>query len=396
LVVPYPDILDGRPGVKELDEQHAFPEWIDRAMFLGFLTVGLLTGTADVERRWLFLSLLAVAVLPAAIETVRPVPSLTFAVVVLVPLAILNWAPASVGLQDPDGTSQANLLLATFLAGQTVSTSSRRVSIGVIAVCFALPAGRWFVDDEFDSLPIWLGAVVIGLTIGVVLRKLVESMADLKAAEGSLAAKAASDERQRIAREVHDVIAHSMTVTMLHITAARLAVGRGDETAATEALVEAERLGRESLHEIRQTVGLLRTEPDGGIETPQPTAGDIVQLVDGFATAGVDVRLAVDGQLASVGGPVGLTAFRVVQESLANAVRHQPGSSTVVHVEVDGELRVRVASRGGRVRRAGCGEAGNGLQGMRERVEALRGSLSAGPDGRDEWLVECRLPEVIP
>ena len=68
----------------------------------------------------------------------------------------------------------------------------------------------------------------------------------------------------------------------------------------TEALLEAERAGRESLNEIRHTVGLLRTEPDGGIEAPQPGAGDIVQLVDGFAEAGVDVRLAVDGRLDGV------------------------------------------------------------------------------------------------
>ncbi|MGH9273260.1 MAG: sensor histidine kinase, partial [Acidimicrobiales bacterium] len=308
---------------------------------------------------------------------------------------VLNWAPTSVGLQDADGTSQANLLLVTFLAGQTVSTSSRRVSIVVIAACFALPLGRWFVDDDFDSVPIWLGAVVIGFTIGLVLRKLIESMADLKAAEGGLAAKAATDERQRIAREVHDVIAHSMTVTMLHITAARLAVGRGDDAAATEALVEAERLGRESLREIRQTVGLLRTELDGGVETPQPTATDIVELVDGFATAGVAVRLSVDGSLAEVGGPAGLTAFRVVQESLANAVRHQSGSSTLVAIETGGGLLVRVTSRGGRRPRS-RGEPGNGLQGMRERVEALGGTFSAGPDGRDCWVVGCRLPEVTP
>ena len=136
-----------------------------------------------------------------------------------------------------------------------------------------------------------MGAVVIGVTIGAVMRRLVESMGDLKAAEVGLAEKAATDERQRIAREVHDVIAHSMTVTMLHVTAARLAVARGDDDAATEALLEAEKAGRESLNEIRHTVGLLRTEPDGGIEAPQPGAGDIVQLVDGFAEAGVDVRL---------------------------------------------------------------------------------------------------------
>ena len=244
------------------------------------------------ESQWLFCGLLALAVLPSAIDCVRPIASGTYAVMVLVPLAILNWAPASVGLQDPPhGHSQVSLLMATLLVGQIVATASRRVMVPVVVACFALPVGRLFVDDQFDAFLIWMGAVVIGVTIGAVMRRLIESMGDLKAAEVGLAEKAATDERQRIAREVHDVIAHSMTVTMLHVTAARLAVARGDDDAATEALLEAEKAGRESLNEIRHTVGLLRTEPDGGIEAPQPGAGDIVQLVDGFAEAGVDVRL---------------------------------------------------------------------------------------------------------
>ena len=94
-------MLDGHPGVDELEEQHAFPEWTDRAMFIGFLTVAVLTAMAQVESRWLFCGLLALAVLPSAIDCVRPIASGTYAVMVLVPLAIINWAPASVGLQDP-------------------------------------------------------------------------------------------------------------------------------------------------------------------------------------------------------------------------------------------------------------------------------------------------------
>ena len=387
-------MLDGHLGVDELEEQHAFPEWTDRAMFIGFLCVAVLTGMAQVESQWLFWGLLALAVLPSAIDCVRPISSATYALMVLVPLAVINWAPASFGLQDPpQGHTQISLLMATLLVGQIVATASRRVMVPVIVACFALPIGRLFVDDQFDAFPIWLGAVVIGVTIGAVMRRLVESMADLKAAEMGLTEKAATDERQRIAREVHDVIAHSMTVTMLHVTAARLAVARGDDDAATEALLEAERAGRESLQEIRHTVGLLRTEPDGGIESPQPMAGDIVQLVDGFAEAGVVVQLEVDGQLDGVSAPAGLTLFRVVQESLANAVRHQPGSSTTVSVTAGEELRVRVLSEGGKRRPSNGCTPGNGIMGMRERVEALHGSLSAGPAGRSAWLVDCRIPE---
>ena len=168
---------------------------------------------------------------------------------------------------------------------------SRRVMVPVIVACFALPVGRLFVDDQFDAFLDLDGGG--GHRRDDRSRDAPPDRIDGRAQGGEvgLAEKAATDERQRIAREVHDVIAHSMTVTMLHVTAARLAVARGDDDAATEALLEAEKAGRESLNEIRHTVGLLRTEPDGGIEAPQPGVGDIVQLVDGFAEAGVDVRL---------------------------------------------------------------------------------------------------------
>ena len=161
--------LDGRPGIEELDAEHAFPEWTDRAMFVGYLTVGG-------DHRHLRRRRAAVAVPrppraggPAAGDRDRAggAEPRRIAAMVLVPLAILNWAPASVGLQDTRGP----------VAGEPADRHvPRRRDRGhrhapgrgrVVAVCFALPIGRWFVDDSFDALPIWLGAVVIGVTIGI-------------------------------------------------------------------------------------------------------------------------------------------------------------------------------------------------------------------------------------
>ena len=203
-------------------------------------------------------------------------------------------------------------------------------------------------------------------------------MADLKAAEDGLAEKAATDERQRIAREVHDVIAHSLTVTMLHITAARLAVGRGDDEAATEALLEAERVGPDEPQ---------RDPPDGRTAAhrarrrhrgaPAHAPCDIVQLVDGFADGR---RRRPTGarrqprrrQRARSGSPL----FRVVQESLANAVRHHPG---LVHrrraSSADDELHVRITVRGRAAPPVPDADPATACSGMRERVEALRGTL---------------------
>ena len=147
-------------------------------MFVGFLTVAVLTGTADVERQWLFIALLAVAVLPSAVELVRAVPSGLFAAVVLIPLAILNWAPAVGRAAGPRRQRRRP-------ACSSPPSSSDRPwppppdgpAIWVVAACFALPIGRALVDDGYQALPIWVGSVVIGITIGLVLRKLIASMA---------------------------------------------------------------------------------------------------------------------------------------------------------------------------------------------------------------------------
>jgi signal transduction histidine kinase len=176
---------------------------------------------------------------------------------------------------------------------------------------------------------------------------------------------------------------------MLHVTAARLAVGRGDSTAATEALEEAERAGRASLNEIRHTVGLLRTDGAGPDRAPQPGAPDVCELVEGYRAAGLDVSLDVTGVLSSIGPAAGLALYRIVQESLTNAGKHAAGGRTIVRVEVGPPLQVDIATEGGAATRAGGN--GMGIAGMAERVAALAGTFEAGPR-RDGWRVVATIP----
>ena len=385
----------GAQASTELDVEHAFPEWIDRAMFVGFLTVAVLTATADVERRWLFIALLVVAVVPSAIELVRPVSSGVFAAMVLVPLAILNWAPASVGLQDPAGTSQANLLIATFLVGQTVATAPRRVAIWVVAACFALPIGRLVVDDSYQALPIWVGAVVIGVTIGVVHAQARRVDGGPQGGGGRAgregrhrrapADRPRGPRRHRALADRDDAPRHGGSPRGRDAATTRPPPKRSWRPSGSA--------GRASTRSGRRS-DCCAPSPTAASRRPSRAPCDIVQLVDGFAAAGVDVRLALDGDSPTSSAPAGLTAFRVVQESLANAVRHQPGSSTVVAVDADDELHVRVTLRGRAAPRAnGCGP-GNGLAGDARAGGGTRGTFAAGPAGRSAWLVECRLPEA--
>jgi signal transduction histidine kinase len=214
-----------------------------------------------------------------------------------------------------------------------------------------------------------------------------------RAAQVGLAERAAANERQRIAREIHDVVAHSLAVTMLHLTGARLALRR-DPNEAEEALLEAERLGRESLAEIRRTVGLLA--PEGtGTAAPMPTATDIPQLVHEFEAAGLDVDFELHGDPGVLTPATGLGLYRVAQESLSNVVRHAPGAQTTMslcvgHDVVALHVRNRVASASG----SSSADGGLGVPGMHERVTLLGGELRAGPDG-DSWCVDVTLPRTL-
>ncbi|HEX9372893.1 MAG TPA: histidine kinase [Roseiflexaceae bacterium] len=130
-------------------------------------------------------------------------------------------------------------------------------------------------------------------------------LADLRAAQAGLARQAAADERRRIAREVHDVIAHSLAITLLHLTGARHVLQRSPQRAA-EALAQAEALGRQSMADIRRVVGLLGADPHAGTAAPLPSASDIARLVDDFAAAGLDLHATICGDPARLSAAAGL------------------------------------------------------------------------------------------
>jgi signal transduction histidine kinase len=219
----------------------------------------------------------------------------------------------------------------------------------------------------------------------LVLRRQRLLVAELRAAQAGLADRARAEERTRIARELHDVIAHSLTVTLLHIAGARLAV-RFDPDDADRALAEAERLGRESLDEVRATVGLLASPGADAAAPPLPGLASVPDLVDRFRAAGEPVALTVEGDAATVPATTGLAVYRIVQEALTNAAKHAPGSAVDVRIALGRSVRVDVDSAG----RPRTGH-GLGLDGMRERAGSLGGTLTAGPGGRG-WLVRAELP----
>jgi signal transduction histidine kinase len=206
----------------------------------------------------------------------------------------------------------------------------------------------------------------------------------LQTAQAGRAERSAAEERNRIAREIHDVIAHSLTVSLLHISAARLAV----ETDAARALGEAERLARQSLDEVRGTMGLLgRGSGTPGVAPPAPGAPQVPELIGQLRRAGADVTLVVDGDLGILPATTGSTLYRIAQEALTNATKHAPGSAVQVQVDITGDTVEFSVGSAGPARQG----TGMGLQGMRERALAVGGTCSAGPDGRG-WRVHACLP----
>lgn len=234
----------------------------------------------------------------------------------------------------------------------------------------------------------WTAGVTFTVLAALLIRHELDLVAQLRAAQAGLAERATAEERNRIARELHDVIAHSLTVSLLHVSSARLAVEYNQED-AIRALTEAERLGRESLTEVRNAVGLLRHDGLAGeaAAPPLPGLSGLPMLIDRYRSAGADVALTIDGDTGGLPATTGLAVYRIVQEALTNAVKHVPGAAITVDVGVNTAAVGLVVDSAGE---PGHGR-GLGMISMRERAESLGGTCRAGPGGRG-WLVRATLP----
>jgi signal transduction histidine kinase len=253
----------------------------------------------------------------------------------------------------------------------------------------------------FGTWVIWGFAFAISWMGGTGVRWQMEVTAKLADAHAELARRAAEQERHRLAREVHDLIAHSLAVSMLHLTGARLALEAGADVEALEALQEAENAGRTAMAEIHRTVGLLGSkETDGGLMAT-PSAVDVPRLVNDFGKAGLVIDATVSGDLEGVGLAEGLAAYRIVQESLSNAVKHAPGTAVHLSLAVTADqievlVANRLAVRTGRAEgRSSDGSTGSGLRGMRERTDLLGGRFSAH-DRDGSWTITATIPLTGP
>ncbi len=202
------------------------------------------------------------------------------------------------------------------------------------------------------------------------------------------AREAVSQERARLARELHDVVTHNLSVMVVQAAGARAS---GDGNEAT--LEKIENSGRESLVEMRRLLGVLRRDDDAATLAPQPGIGQLEALTDHVRAAGVRVELTISGDTGDLPQALDLSVYRIVQEALTNVLRHAGPATASVFVDIGTEsVTVDVSDDGHQVPTAS--EVGHGLIGMRERVLLFGGQVTAGPGAAGGFVIHAELPRV--
>jgi signal transduction histidine kinase len=205
------------------------------------------------------------------------------------------------------------------------------------------------------------------------------------------ARRAIADERARIARELHDVVAHSVSVMTVQSSAVRRLL-KPDQEKERHALLTVEQTGREALTEMRRLVGVLRTDDEAPARAPQPGLAAVQTLVAHARETGLQVDLRIEGEPVRLPAGIDLTAYRLVQEGLTNTIKHASAEHAEVCVRyATGYVEVEVADDGRGANGRGNG-GGHGLLGMRERVSIYAGDLDVGPRPEGGFRLRARLP----
>jgi signal transduction histidine kinase len=360
------------------------------------------------------LAVLAVAMFSV---TRHPLPAALFGALGATAVAIRRWAPVlSIGVlavssvliavTDP-GTSQATQAIVATLCFYTLGCRAGRgigqlVDVALLALAVVVVA----VSPPRSAIGVtvsWIGFVLLPYLAGRTVASRRALTAELKAnAEGARreqearARSAAAEERTRIARELHDVIAHSLSVMVIQTVAAR-EVATTDPSSARTALGTVQLAGREALLEMRQMIGVLR---HGDVELAGSAAPGLDQLdllAQRARMSGLPVKLAVNGRRRALPEALDLVAFRVVQEALTNSIKHAgPARATVTVTFREDRLELDICDNGCGASREPPGEAGggHGLIGMRERLALFDGELFTGPQLGGGFRVYACLPVV--
>ena len=313
-----------------------------------------------------------------------------------VPIAVTISAPLDPRLVPDNGVTFVAGLAVAFLFAQL---RDRRQALAGLVMVFGTQVVIVRFDPQGSTGDIFFTNIVFGVVwlAGFLLgRKFEEGdaakerAARLEREREEQARIAVAEERARIARELHDVVGHSVSVMTVQASGVRRLL-RDDQEREREALLVVERTGREALAEMRRMVGVLRRPEEAPALAPQPSLDHLERLVDQTREAGLPVELRVEGDAVELPPGVDLTAYRLVQEGLTNALKHAQATRAEVLVNYgDAQIEVVVSDDGKGV---GNGDGGgHGLVGMRERVTVYGGELDAGPQAGGGYRLRAKLP----
>lgn len=357
-------------------------QWYDAALAAGALaiSVSVLTTIPSWDPGPVAGLLVLVHVTPIALR--RRAPRAAFAVSVGAGVVYLaaGWPMVGLGI--------AALVMTYSLAAYSARVDS---VVGLVAIEVGLTLEALFAKGrpQFDTLVGNLVILAAAWFLGDGARGRRE---DALSEQQRLARQAVSDERLRIARELHDVVAHSMSVIAVQAGTGRMVID-DDPEHARRALTSIEETSKQALNEMRRLLGVLRADaPHGAALAPVPTLDDLDRLVAYAVEGGTPVDVSVDGDRGMAPAGIELAAYRLLQEALTNVRRHAAGAPARVHVSFQpAELVVEVENPlvDGH---AAIDPGGHGLLGMRERVSLYGGTFEAGPRPDGTFRVSARIP----
>lgn len=333
-------------------------------------------------------------------------------VAIAAPLAFLRLAPLSAAALalsaatvqtaalTPATNSLAYLVLVALIAcGTAVWARSPPAAVAALALCLVQPVVGLVLltGDPWGDLLFWSPFVLSCWLVGGVVRVRAHAAAERaseRLAQAERERLAAETERARVARELHDIVAHAVTLATIQAQVARQALPAGAEDSHA-ALAVLERTCRAALEDLRRMLGVLRAADIP--RAPQPGLEDLQALAERARFSGRAVALRIDpAALSGIAPGAASTVHRIVQEGVTNALRHAPGAA--IEIDVDRrahELVVEVRNGPGRGAAAAVASTGTGLAGMRERVALWDGRMDAGPSDDGGWALVARLRDVV-
>ena len=359
------------------------------AFILASGTIAVLINSAG--RSWFAITLALAAIQALALWWRRSHPLAVLVVIVCSSLASVMISPA----REPSDAAVAFAVFAVSVYGNTRA----RLWVAGAAIALILAAVVLLLIGDFTTSRIVIpvgGLSLVAWVIGDYIRGRHDFLTELitrhRNESEALRRQAVDEERLRIARELHDVVAHNVSVMAIQAGASRVAVNAdGDNRKALQSI---ETTARDTLAELNRLLGVLRKEPGQLEMSPQPDLDQLDALLKTARDAGLEVDLKVTGDPRPLPAALGLTAYRIVQEAITNALRHAHASTLEVRVNyLPDALELTVRDNGeGVSEEAVKASTGHGLIGMRERVAMFGGTLEAGSTDLGGFIVRSRLP----